>query len=103
MFSRRTWLKSLLAGIGFYFLGGFPKTLTAQERIDADSLKKKLAVKTKKEEAFIDRVDALRKSGALSEQQITAAYRYALKRRSERFLYFATAIRQLAKRSKVDL
>ena len=100
---RRTVLKSLLGTLIAGFVGlGACLGFTA-ERLDAETLKKRLQTRTKANEEFVDTVLKLVADKKLSEKSLHGAYSTAMKRRSNRFAYFSAAIKILAKNEGVVL
>ncbi|MGL6195437.1 MAG: hypothetical protein ACRC2T_11510 [Thermoguttaceae bacterium] len=73
-------------------------TAFGQEKIDADMLKKKLPARSKDDEEYIDKVISMRDTGKLTNNQVLAAYNYAMKKRSNRFAYFSAAMNKIMKK-----
>ena len=100
---RRTVLKTLLGTLVAGFVGLGTHLGFAAERLDAETLKKRLQTRTKANEEFVDKVVKLVAAKKLSERSLHGAYATAMKYRSNRFAYFSAAIKKLAKNEGVSL
>jgi len=100
---RRTLLKSLLGTLVAGFVGLGTRLGFAAEKLDAETLKRRLQTRTKANEEFVDRVVKLVAAKKLSEKSLHGAYFTAMKYRSNRFAYFTAAIKKLAKNEGVTL
>ena len=96
---RRTVLQIIVGGIAALFT----VPAYALEQIDPTTMKNKLYTKTKEENDFIDKVHKLMNEGVLPQSNVYSAFRYALKRRANRFTYFSVAIKKLAKDRGISL
>ena len=100
---RRTVLKTLLGGMVALFTGFGVRLGLAAERLDSETLKKRLQTRTKEHEAFIEKIVKLVADKRLSEKSLHGAYSLAMKYRSNRFAYFSAAIKKLAKTEGITL
>ncbi|MCL2304737.1 MAG: hypothetical protein FWC43_05280 [Planctomycetaceae bacterium] len=100
---RRTLLKSLLGAFVAGFVGLGAHLGFAAERLDAETLKKRLQTRTKANEEFVDKVVKLVAAKKLSEKSLHGAYSTAMKYRTNRFAYFSAAIKKLAKSEGITL
>ena len=100
---RRTVLKTLLGALVAGFAGLKTHLGFAAERLDAATLKKRLQTRTRANDEFIDKVVGLVAAKKLSERSLHVAYGAAMRYRSNRFAYFSTAIKRLAKNEGITL
>lgn len=101
--NRRTLIKGIFGGIVALCVGLGASLGFSAEKLDAETLKKRLATRNREEEKFIEKVVRLMNEKKLSEKSVNAAYKFAMKRRTKRFAYFAASIKKLAKNEGVDL
>ena len=96
---RRTLLQIIVGSVAALFT----VPAYALEQIDPTTMKNKLYAKTQGEKDFIDKVYKMMNEGKLPQSSVYSAFRYALKRRTNRFTYFSVAIKKLAKDNGVSL
>ena len=103
---RRAFLTQLLAVAAFGAVGGGATAFGGSKSplLDAERLKLELRVTTQAQEAYVDDVVDKAQKGELPLNILTAAYKYAMKRKvGRRPLYFKICLEDLAKKAGLKL